>query len=98
MAFALTDLRSWHINMSSEPPTKKVKTSTDATPPVVSGGGIHLTPELISRMATFADANNSPDVMNICRAVGPVVSRTIKHVYLRRNEKYLTDKDVCRSE
>ena len=42
-------------------------------------------------MATFADANFSPDVMKICLAVGPVVSRTIKHDYLRRNEKYLTD-------
>ena len=63
----------------------------DASSPAVSGGGIHLTPELISRMATFADANFSPDVMKICLAVGPVVSRTIKHDYLRRNEKYLTD-------
>ena len=42
-------------------------------------------------MATFADANNSRDVMNICLAVGPEVSRTIKHFYLRRNKKYLVD-------
>ena len=75
--------------MSSEPPTKKVKTSTDAAPPAVFGRGVHFTPELIARMATYADANNSPDVMNICLAVGPDVSRTIKHFYLRRNEKYL---------
>ena len=77
--------------MSSEPPTKKAKASTDATSPAVSGDGIHLTPELIARMATFADANNSPDVMNTCLAVGPVISRTIKHFYLRHNEKYLVD-------
>ena len=77
--------------MSSESPTKKAKESADATLPAVSGGGIHFTPELIASMATFADANFSPDAMNICLAVGPDVSRTIKHFYLRRNERYLID-------
>ena len=88
---ALTVLLSWDINMASEPPTKKVKTSSHATVPAVSDGGVHFTPELFARMATFADANNSPDVMNICLAAGPAVSRTIKHFYLSRNEKYLID-------
>ena len=91
LILALTVLRPWYINMSSEPPKKKAKASTEANSPAVSGGGIHFTPELIARMATFADANNSPDVISMCLAVGPAVSRTIKHFYLRRNKKYLTD-------
>ena len=77
--------------MSSEPPTKKAKASWDATVPAVSDGGVHITPELVARMATFADANNSPDVMNIYLAAGPAFSRTIKHFYLSRNDKYLID-------
>ena len=77
--------------MSSKPLAKKAKTVTDAAPPSVSGGGVHFTPELIARMATFADANFSPDVMNICLAVGPDVSRTIKYCYLKRNQRYLID-------
>ena len=75
--------------MAFEPPTKKAKSSTDVTASAVSGSGIHFTPEIIARMTTFADANNSPDVMNICLAAGPAASRTIKHFYLRRNETYL---------
>ena len=86
---ALAVLRSLHINMSSEPLKKKIKASADAPSPAVSGGGIHFTPELIARMTTFADAIKCPDVMNICLAVGPDVSRTIKHFYLWRNQKYL---------
>ena len=89
LVLALTVLRSQHINMSSEPTKKKAKTSSDTSSPAVSGGDIHFTPELIARMATFASAIKCPDVMNICLAVGPVVSRTIKHFYLWRNKKYL---------
>ena len=92
---ALTVLRSWHINMSSERPTKKARAFSDATVPAVSGEGIHFTPELFARITTFASAIKCPDVMNICLAVGPVVSRTVKHFYLWRNEKYLVDTLKC---
>ena len=81
--------------MSSEPPTKKAKASTDVTASAVSGSGIHFTPEIIARMTTFAGVIKCPDVMNICLAVGPVVSRTVKHFYLWRNEKYLVDTLKC---
>ena len=83
--------------MSSERPRKKAKTTKDADVSVggSSPGGIHLTPELVARVATFADAVNSPDVMNICLAVGPDTSRTVRRNYLRRNTKYLND-SVCR--
>ena len=77
--------------MASEPLSKRAKTSKDATSPTVSVGGVIFTPELIARITTFADAISYPDVMNICLAVGPVVSRTIKHFYLRRNKEYLID-------
>ena len=58
-------------------------------------GGIHFTPELIARVATFSEAIARPgrvgasDVKNICLAVGPVTSRIIKLVYLKKNMRYL---------
>ena len=80
--------------MSSERPLKKARTSKDAAVFVRGGksdgtGGIHLTTELVARVATFADAVGSPDVMNICLAVGPDTSRTIRYYYLKRNVKFL---------
>ena len=75
--------------MNVRPHKKKDQAAKDV--PSDMPGDIHFTPELIAHMATFADASISPDVMNICLAVGPAVSRTIKHVCLRRNKKYLTD-------
>ena len=78
--------------MSSERPAKKAKTTNVAEASVGgrSSGGIHLMPELVARVATFADAVDSSDVMNMCLAVGPAVSRTVRHYYLWRNEKFLT--------
>ena len=77
--------------MSSERPRKKVKIAKDAEVSVGEGSysGIHLTPEIVAHVATFADAVNSSDVMNMCLAVGPVASRTVRHNYLWRNKKYL---------
>ena len=77
--------------MSSERPKKKARISKDEAVSAggSSSGGIHLTPELVARVATFADAVCSPDVMNICLAVGPVVSRTILHYCLWRNQDFL---------
>lgn len=77
--------------MSSQRPKKKIKTTKDAEVSVGGrrSGGIHLTPELVARVATFADAVCSSDVINICVAVGPDTSRTVQHYYLWRNEKYL---------
>ena len=52
-------------------------------------GGIHFTPELIARVATFSEAIARPGrvgasiVKNICLAVGPVTSRINKLVYLK---------------
>jgi hypothetical protein len=77
--------------MSSERPKKKAKTTNLAGVSVggSSSGGIHLMPELVARVATFADAVGSSDVMNMCLAVGPAVSRTVRHYHLWRNEKFL---------
>ena len=77
--------------MSSRRPKKKIKTTKDAEVSVGGrrSGGIRLTPELVARVATFADAVCSSDVINICVAVGPDNSRTVQHYYLWRNEKYL---------
>ena len=90
--------------MSCERPLKKARTSKDAAVSVPGGksGGtsIHLTPELVARVATFADSVCSPDVMNTCLAVGPDVSRTVRYYYLKRNVKYLarTIKRYCRGD
>ena len=81
--------RRHHKNntMSSERPLKTAVSvrggKSDGT------GGIHLTPELIARVATFADAVGSPDVMNICIAVGPDTSRPVRYYYLKRNVTFL---------
>ena len=77
--------------MSSERPKKKAKTANNAEVSIggSSSGGIHLTPELIARVATFADAVCSPDMMNICLAVGPESSRTVRHCYLRKRKRFL---------
>ena len=79
--------------MSSERPKKKARISKDEAVSAggSSSGGIHLTPELVARVATFADAVGSPDVMNICLAVGPDTSRTVRYYYLWRNQKFLYD-------
>ena len=77
--------------MSSQPPTKKAKTiSHNGSAPVSSDGStnVHLSPELISRIATYADMSNS-GVMNICLAVGPIAARPIRNCYLKNNVKYL---------
>ena len=57
---------------------------------LVPGGGsdIYLTPELIARAATFATTevtlrDSNSELMNLCLAVGPSTSRTIKHYYLK---------------
>lgn len=58
-------------------------------------GGIYFTPELIARVATFVEAvstNDLPsDVKIICHAVGPMPSRIIKQVYLKKNMRYLEE-------
>ena len=51
---------------------------------------IHLSPELIARVATYAEAANSPELWNICLAVGPATSRIIRHYYLKQNHHFLT--------
>lgn len=63
---------------------------------LVPGGGsdIYLTPELIARAATFATTevtlrDSNSELMNLCLAVGPSTSRTIKHYYLKNNKRYL---------
>ena len=85
--------------MSSERPLKKAKTTKDAAVSVggSSSGDIHLTPELVARVATFADAVRSPDVMNICLAVGPETSRTVRYYYLYKNKRFLANsvKSFC---
>ena len=58
-------------------------------------GVINFTPELIARVATFSEAIVRPgrvgasDVKNMCHAVGPMPSRIIKYVYLKKNLEYL---------
>jgi len=80
--------------MNVEPDKKKARSAKD-TPSDMPVGGIHFTPELIARVATFAEAVVQPgherafDVKNICLAVGPIPSRTIKHYYLKNNLGYL---------
>ena len=77
--------------MASHRPTKKPKIVLDAKPAPVSSScavGIHLSPELVARIATYVDITNS-EVMNICLAVGPVAARPIRNCYLKKNVKYL---------
>ena len=78
--------------MNVEPNNKKAKAAKDA-PSDMPVGSIYFTSEIIARVATFANAvsaDGSPsDVKNICRAVGPMPSRIIKHVYLKKNMRYL---------
>ena len=77
--------------MSSQPPTKKTqRISHNDSAPVSSGcsNNAHLSPELIARIATYADMSNS-GVMNICLAVGPIAARPIRISYLKKNVKYL---------
>jgi hypothetical protein len=67
----------------------KVESDSD-----MPAGGVYFTPELIARVATFAEAvvqrhDGASDVKNICLAVGPMPSRIIKHVYLKKNMRYL---------
>ena len=78
--------------MNVEPYKKNARAAKDA--PKADDGGIHFTPELIARVATFAEAvvqrpDGASDVKNMCLAVGPVPSRIIKHVYLKKNTGYL---------
>ena len=78
--------------MNVEPHKKNARAAKDA--PKADDGGIHFTPELIARVATFAEAIVRPgrgasDVKNICHAVGPMTSRIIKHYYLKKNMRYL---------
>ena len=84
--------------MNVEPYTQKVMAAKEAPMVVESGGnvhGIHFTPELIARVATFAEAVVRPghvgasDVKNMCLAVGPMPSRIIKYHYLKKNMEYL---------
>ena len=86
--------------MSVEPHKKNARAAEDA-PKVAEpgsnmpGGGIHFTPEVIARVATFAEAVVRPghvgasDVKNMCLAVGPMPSRIIKYHYLKKNMEYL---------
>lgn len=78
--------------MNVEPHKKNARAAKDA--PKADDGGIYFTPELIARVATFAEAVVRPgrgasDVKNICHAVGPMTSRIIKHYYLKKNMRYL---------
>ena len=85
--------------MTDEPHTNNARATKGASKVVESNsdvpvGGIYFTPELIARVATFAEAvaqqrDGASDVKNICLAVGPVPSRIIKHVYLKKNMGYL---------
>ena len=78
--------------MNVEPDKKKARSTKDA-PSNMPVGGIHFTPEIIARVATFVEAvstNDFPsDVKKICHAVGPMPSRIIKQVYLKKNMRYL---------
>ena len=75
--------------MSNEqPPRKKAKLVKDEATALVSGGGAHLSPELIARVAQFSTLADGT-VWNTCLAVGPGVSRTIRHVFLKKNEPFL---------
>ena len=51
---------------------------------------IHLTPELIARIATYAEAVDLSELWNICLAVGPATSQIIRHYYLKKNHHFLT--------
>ena len=89
--FSLSGAPTLLASMSSQPPTKKAKTiSHNHSAPVTSDGrtNIHLSQELIARIATYADMSNS-GVMNICLAVGPIAARPIRISYLKKNVKYL---------
>ena len=80
--------------MNVEPDKKKARSAKDASINMLVGG-IHFTPELIARVATFSEAVVRPghvgasDVKNMCLAVGPMPSRIIKHFYLENNMGYL---------
>ena len=82
--------------MNVEPYQKKARTVKDALSDMPVGS-IFFTPELIAWVATFAKAVVRPvrgvtsesDVKNMCLAVGPIPSRTIKHYYLKKNMQYL---------
>ena len=73
--------------MTDEPHTNNARATKGASKVVESNsdvpvGGIYFTPELIARVATFAEAvaqqrDGASDVKNICLAVGPVPSRII---------------------
>jgi len=54
-----------------------------------SGGTMtSFSPELMARVAMFAHPSDS-ELMSICLAVGPIISRLIKHDYLQNNTQYL---------
>ena len=74
--------------MASLPPTKKAKVVSATADNAVSSTGLDLSPELIARVTTFASVW-TPDVWNTCLAVGPGVSRTIRHCYLKSNTDFL---------
>lgn len=82
-------------NMSSESPSKKVEFAIDESASAVSNNvssianEMHLTPELIVRVATYAEAVNSSELWNICLAVGRAPSRIIRHHYLKNNSSFL---------
>ena len=86
--------------MTDEPHTNNARATKGASKVVESNsdvpvGGIYFTPELIARVATFAEAVVRPghvgasDVKNMCLAVGPMPSRIIKYHYLKKNMEYL---------
>ena len=79
---------------------------TPPPPPLICPKHITLTADVIARVASYADWKRlhkpldmgwgewdrikGSDAMRICLAVGRVVSRTIKSVYLKNNEEYLS--------
>ena len=81
--------------MSSERSKKKAAVAVDKPDSAVSSdvssiaSEIHLTPELIARVATYAEAVNSSELWNTCLAVGPSTSRVIRHYYLKNNSSFL---------
>ena len=84
----------------AERPNKKPRIAADECAPAILpavsknvsriANKIHLSPELIARVATYAEAANSPELWNICLAVGPATSRIIRHYYLKQNHHFLT--------
>lgn len=85
------------IPMAKTPAKKKARVVSTS----VAGGGAastvkngcpspeeFITPELVARVAGYS-AFDEGNTMDICLAVGPGVSRKIRHTYLRKNTNYL---------